>query len=201
MIILSVILFLVSVIYLFLLIILRRKFYPKMKFNYRGILFISLNLLFFLAIFSFSHFYSRGFHYNLLGLDKNFKENKQEPVYHRAEIILPFKKIKAVRGNKLLVKVKLKNKSNYIWDSKLKGTFYSYHLLDANKNMIQYENFWTPFAEEVKIGETVDGSLTVDVPKKKGIYYLQVDLVQKRVTWFSKNLSPSEYALIKLEVI
>ena len=62
----------------------------------------------------------------------------------------------------------------------------SYHWLSPDKkNALVFEGARTPLPHDVNPGESITVQSVVQAPPKPGTYYLQWDLVQERVIWFS----------------
>jgi len=92
------------------------------------------------------------------------------------------------------------NKSIATWDSNNKDhpVFISYHLLNAKGDVVQYDNFRTPFPKMIRTDESITVDLMIHAPPDKGEYYLEVDIVKERIRWFkSRN---SKTVLIPLSV-
>ncbi|MSS64494.1 hypothetical protein [Velocimicrobium porci] len=95
--------------------------------------------------------------------------------------------IKEVEYN---IPVYIKNKANRELSS-IKNFYLSYHLYDEKKKLIQFDNVRTEipavFSTDKKL---VD--LKVEVPLKKGHYFLEPDIVNEGVTWFSEQGNKNE---------
>ena len=92
------------------------------------------------------------------------------------------------------------NKSTVSWDSKDKEhpVLISYHLFDAKGDLVEYNNVRTPFNRIIRTYDSALVDLKIDAPSKKGEYYVEVDIVKEKVTWF-KNKG-SKTVLIPLSV-
>ena len=81
------------------------------------------------------------------------------------------------------------NKSTATWDSKDKDhpVFISYHLLNAKGEMVEHDNIRTSFNKRIGTGESATVDLMVNSPSKNGGYYIEVDIVKEKVTWFKNK--------------
>jgi len=89
----------------------------------------------------------------------------------------------------IFIPVSVTNKSTATWDSKDKDhpVFISYHLLNAKGEMVEHDNIRTSFNKRIGTDESVKVDLMVNAPPKKGEYYLEVDMVKEKVTWFKNK--------------
>jgi hypothetical protein len=103
-----------------------------------------------------------------------------------AEIDYHESKIEAKPLEKKVIKVFVKNKSTARWDSRGEEypVFISYHLLSAKGDMVEHDNIRTPFPRIMRTDDSALVDLAVHSPAKKGEYYLEVDVVKEKVTWF-----------------
>ena len=92
------------------------------------------------------------------------------------------------------------NKSIATWNSNDQAHpyFISYHLLNGKREMVQYDNVRTPFRQKIQTDESTTVDLIVHVPREKGDYYLEVDIVKEKVRWFKER--GSKTVLIPLSV-
>lgn len=60
----------------------------------------------------------------------------------------------------------------------------SYHLLNAQGNMLRYDNARTFFPRRIEPGQTDTVGLVVQAPAEIGNYILEADIVWEGVTWF-----------------
>jgi membrane protease YdiL (CAAX protease family) len=91
--------------------------------------------------------------------------------------------------NTIVVPISVINKSTATWDSKDKDhpVFISYHLLNAKGEMLEYDNIRTSFNKKIETDEFMMVNLVVNSPSKKGEYYLEVDMVKEKVSWFKNK--------------
>jgi hypothetical protein len=89
----------------------------------------------------------------------------------------------------IVIPVSVINKSTATWDSKNKDypVFISYHLLNAKGEMLEHDNIRTSFNKRIGTDESVMVDLMVNAPSKKGEYYLEVDMLKEKVTWFKSK--------------
>lgn len=74
----------------------------------------------------------------------------------------------------------------------------SYHWLDANAKMVDFEGIRTPLTSEVRAGDSIILSAQVKAPKTPGQYLFVWDMVQEDVSWFS--LKSSLYTKIPVSI-
>jgi hypothetical protein len=93
------------------------------------------------------------------------------------------------------------NKSIATWNSNDQGRphFISYHLLNAKRDTVQYDNVRTPFSGKIRTDESTTINLIIHTPQEKGEYYLEVDIVKENVRWFKDRGSKTVF--IPLAVI
>jgi hypothetical protein len=117
-----------------------------------------------------------------------------------ADIAYKGDKIIAHPSEKKEIPIFVINKSIATWNSNDQGNphFISYHLLNAKKGTVQYDNVRTPFREKIQTNESTTVDLLVHVPGEKGDYYLEVDIVKEKVQWFKER--GSKTVLIPLSV-
>ena len=94
--------------------------------------------------------------------------------------------LKAKPSEKLSVPISVVNKSTSAWDSghKENPVFMGYHLLDAAGNMVEFENIRTSFNRLIEPGDSIVVNLRIVAPSEAGDYYVQVDVVKEKITWF-----------------
>jgi len=100
----------------------------------------------------------------------------------------------------IVIPISVINKSTATWDSKDKEhpVLISYHIIDEKGDMMEYDNIRTSFNKMIGTDDSVMVDLMVAAPSKKGDYYLEVDIVKEKVTWF-KNKG-SKTILIPLSI-
>lgn len=67
-----------------------------------------------------------------------------------------------------------------------KNIFLSYHILDEDRNSVEYENKRIDIDKIYCFGESNQISFIIDRPEKKGNYIIQIDLVEENIAWFSR---------------
>lgn len=82
----------------------------------------------------------------------------------------------------------LKNTGSNMWKGNSNINI-SYHLKDEKGQTIEYDGLRTNLNQDVYPGESVNINANINVPKTKGIYYVEWDIVEENVMWFSKNIS------------
>lgn len=71
----------------------------------------------------------------------------------------------------------------------------SYHWLDAAGKPVVRDGKRTPLTADIPAGGEVTVVLQVQAPDTPGKFFLQPDLVQEKVAWFSTKSAPAEAAL------
>ena len=95
----------------------------------------------------------------------------------------------------ITIPVEVENKSTALWDSteKQHPVHISYYLLDAEGNMIAFNNIRTPLPHPLGPGESLTVDVTVIVPPDLGHYQLEIDIVKEFVAWFKDKGSLTIY--------
>jgi Type II CAAX prenyl endopeptidase Rce1-like len=103
--------------------------------------------------------------------------------------------IVAKRAAMITIPIEVQNKSTALWDSheKKHPVYISYHLLDAEGNMMTFDNVRTPFPHPIRPGESLTIDMSVAIPKDSGRYQLEVDIVKEWVVWFKDMGSLTVY--------
>lgn len=98
-------------------------------------------------------------------------------------------------GEERTVSVTLINKGNIPWSEEDKIRL-SYHWLDENGEVIEWNGQRTVFPITVQPEDQIQVEAIVKMPNQVGMYYLEWDMVHEGVTWFSQvsnsNMSPIE---------
>lgn len=89
------------------------------------------------------------------------------------------------------------NNSQSTWDKD--EVFLSYHWLDSNGDVVQYDGVRTAFPQDVPPGTRLSVKADVRPPDQTGSYILQWDLVHETVTWFSQ-LHPDNAKNVPVQV-
>jgi len=114
-----------------------------------------------------------------------------------------------IMGLTYTAKVKLKNMSNktYYPASNMsptynKNVYVSYHVYgtDDPDNPISYDNARFSLPSILKPNEALDVLVMVDMPLQDGLFYIQFDLVEEGVTWFSHHNDISYYPFTSVKV-
>lgn len=61
----------------------------------------------------------------------------------------------------------------------------SYHWLDENENIVEFEGIRSTISETINPGENIETIMSIQTPKNKGHFKLMLDMVQENVMWFS----------------
>jgi phosphoglycerol transferase MdoB-like AlkP superfamily enzyme len=91
-------------------------------------------------------------------------------------------------GAEVRVKLELGNEGRRVW--RADGSFaVSYHWLDQDGNIVDWEGRRTRFPRQVGPGDTVEIDALLVAPQHPGSYRLQWDVVEEGVCWFSQRAS------------
>ena len=96
--------------------------------------------------------------------------------------------IENVQGQTLSINVLVKNTSSFIWThAGVNPVQMSYHILDENKKVINYEGLRVNLPDDLRPSQQVTLPLTVKELVQPGNYFIQLDMVQEGMTWFEKR--------------
>lgn len=73
--------------------------------------------------------------------------------------------------------------------------FVSYHLFDAEKKLIAFDNIRTPIEMDLSKGKWINQSMKI-TPLVSGEYYILIDVVQENVRWYSSKYAIKSYVKI-----
>ncbi len=107
-------------------------------------------------------------------------------------------------GQKFKVPVYVTNTGNNTWpghemENKAFWVYLSYHVVDANKNMVLHDGVRTPLPHDIAPGVTVPLNLILQAPLQKGKYIIQADMLHELVTWYGAQ-SQENVSSIPFEV-
>ncbi len=127
----------------------------------------------------------------------------------KAEVTLPDPPVKLRAGQKETIQVRIKNLSEVIWYPR--GGEINRHL--DNKFYMAAGNRWLKaddsslvtnmdgrhgLRERVEPGQETEVALQITAPKEPGEYFLEVDVIQEQVAWFSDKGSVPARAKISV---
>lgn len=98
------------------------------------------------------------------------------------DLQIPSQMVCKLSQKQIEITVGLKNKTNYNLDSRDRY-FLSYHLLDAEGNMLKFDNPRTNLPL-ITPGKSVNIPMQVQIPKMPGEYQIEIDVVQEGVFWY-----------------
>ncbi len=91
----------------------------------------------------------------------------------------------------LTLEVALENMSWRDWSSQSSPpVFISYHWLGSDRSLVEFDGMRTPLPHTVRAGESCRAAVRVRTPARAGRYFLEIDLVEEGVTWFSAAGAP-----------
>jgi hypothetical protein len=118
---------------------------------------------------------------------------------YRAEIRSAEKALVAFEAETASVTLTIENKGSAVWISKGDAPcFVSYHILDAGKCVLRYENPRFPLPESVGPGRSVRLPVEIKAPFAAGDYQVEFDLLIEGRVWFKDEGSTT--LLIPLKV-
>jgi hypothetical protein len=118
---------------------------------------------------------------------------------YRAEIRSAEKTLVAFEAETAAVTLTIENKGSAVWIPKGDGPcFVSYHILDAGKRVLRYENPRFPLPESVGPGRSVRLPVEIKAPLAAGDYRVEFDLLIEGRVWFKNEGSTT--LLIPLKV-
>ena len=118
----------------------------------------------------------------------------QPPLEYAARFESASKEYRAFEAETSEIALKVTNLGTAVWKSEgPKPFFLSYHLLDNQGQLLEFDNARFPFPEEVRPGRSIEMAVPLKAPLDQGLYRLEFDCLQEGVTWFkdkgSKTLS------------
>ena len=110
----------------------------------------------------------------------------------RAGISVPSPPATVPAGQKLQLRVRIRNASDVLWPGceRSAGQFQIFlgsHWLNASGQVASKEEGRRPLSEDLAPGREIDLSLAVDAPAKPGDYLLELDMLQENVMWFGSK--------------
>ncbi len=107
--------------------------------------------------------------------------------------------LQAQEGERVPVQLTLKNLGRCAWDPQaVPPIFLSYHLMDADHTLIQFDNRRIPLPGRVESGRSTQIAFDLRTPIQKGSYILEFDLLREGEAWFHDY--DSETLEIRLQV-
>ncbi|MFC2165111.1 hypothetical protein ACFLT2_08970 [Acidobacteriota bacterium] len=100
-------------------------------------------------------------------------------------------------GGRIDMTISIENRGKATWTSTVENPYYlSYHLLDENGGILQFDNRRFPFSHKVKPGEKIETTITVRSPLTGGNYTLEFDLLREDLFWFKDYGSNTQEVLL-----
>lgn len=93
------------------------------------------------------------------------------------------------KGSKLALNVKVKNTSGQVWPAKEPNPVrLSYHWRDSKSNKpVVWDGKRTSLSADLAVGQDAVLAAKIDTPAQAGSYIFELDMVQEKVSWFSKK--------------
>jgi hypothetical protein len=130
-------------------------------------------------------------HYFDLQASTPDKFHKLGSVPPRAVVRPEVTTLRAAAGERVTLPVSITNNSSERFPCGDHVFGLSYHLLSGTGECLRYDNDRTYFTSALAPGQTADYDLAVDVPRDKGEYRLELDLVWEGVIWFQGIGNPT----------
>ncbi len=93
--------------------------------------------------------------------------------------------LQALEGERVPVRLILKNLGRCDWDPQaVPPIFLSYHLMDPDHTLIQFDNRRIPLPGRIESGRSAQMVFDLRTPLQKGTYVLEFDLVREGEAWF-----------------
>jgi hypothetical protein len=125
-----------------------------------------------------------------------FKINTNQGIIGKQPDTLPGIELKPVQQQMysatdtfIMAQIELINNTGIVFPSMKNDTInigLNYHIYDSKGNMLVFEGQFTPLETDLHIGSTVQG-MTVIVPKEKGEYLVEADMLNAGIRWFEIN--------------
>jgi hypothetical protein len=122
----------------------------------------------------------------------------------RAELYPPLAPAQLRAREKETIRVRVKNTSGVVWLAQERsGGHYQVslgnHWLDAEGKMIVGDDGRSPLLADLAPGEETELSLTVNAPRQRGDYILEIDMLQETVAWFGTKGSTTAKVRVRVE--
>jgi hypothetical protein len=126
------------------------------------------------------------------------------PRVMRAELHAPDAPSVARAGDKLAIRVSVKNLSDVTWFARERGAAplqlnLGNHWLDQAGREVRHDDGRAPLARNLPSGETIELELFVNTPKVAGNYILELDMLQEGVAWFATQGSTTLRLPLRVE--
>lgn len=107
-------------------------------------------------------------------------------------------------GEQYSLRVRVKNEGNTVWLAQERAlsplqVSLGNHWLDSERRVILPDDGRSPVLDDIKPGQEVEMTLTINAPKSPGDYVLEIDMVQEGVSWFGLRGSPTVQLPVKVE--
>lgn len=119
---------------------------------------------------------------------------------YAARIIPEKKEFTARTGERIRISFELANTGKKPWRARgSEAGLFSYHLLDENRQTIQYDNQRFPLPEKILPNQSLDFTVTIRSPLEAGDYILEFDLLREGIAWFKDTGSPAAEIALRVE--
>ena len=117
----------------------------------------------------------------------------------RAELQTSLRACEAFEAETARVPLTISNTGSTAWESSGKNpVFVSYHVLDAERRVVRFENARSALTGRILPGATGTLEVSVKAPLEAGRYFLEFDLVAEGLSWFKDG--GSKTLVMPLEV-
>ncbi|MBE0460429.1 MAG: hypothetical protein IBX60_02170 [Candidatus Aminicenantes bacterium] len=125
-------------------------------------------------------------------LQNSCKQESYNKIDYSSQIRTEKRKYDVEEGKRFPVRLKLKNTGTKTWETTGPNACYlSYHLLDANGNILAFDNRRFHLPKTVIPNESINMILSIRSPLEQGEYILEFDLLREGIAWFKDNGSPT----------
>jgi len=108
-----------------------------------------------------------------------------KPDGYSASIKTDIRELRAYAGETADATLRIKNQGRSEWSSAGPDPcLVSFHLLDAERRVLRFDNPRTPLPGVVRQGETIEVSVRVKAPLAAGDYRVEFDLLREGLYWF-----------------
>ena len=116
---------------------------------------------------------------------KTQKNKETQSLEYGASIRAKKNKYSVKAGDKLRIEFQLKNTGQKIWSSLAENPcLLSYHLLDKDGQISQYDNQRFTLPEDILPGQKINFTIDAKSPLQRGEYILEFDLLREGLSWF-----------------
>ncbi|MFC2158405.1 hypothetical protein ACFLT9_11260 [Acidobacteriota bacterium] len=107
---------------------------------------------------------------------------------YACRIVSDLSNVQTYAGWRIEIPLTITNTGREAWLSDGQQTYaLSYHILDGERNSLQYENRRFPLPLKIEPGKKIDVPAVIHAPLKEGRYFLEFDVVNEGVRWLKDS--------------